>query len=68
MLAFYPEFDTVNQSRSELVLLMDMSNSMSPEDVHAARKVLLLSLIHCPPSWMFNVVVFGTGKNIRTYL
>ena len=62
MLAFYPEFDSPPPAVSEVVFLLDLSNSMSATDVEAACKVLLLSLRHCPQDWFFNVVIFGTGK------
>ena len=61
MLSFYPEFEASNDSASEVVFLLDLSNSMRGDALRDAMKVLLLCLHKLPDAWHFNVVVFGTS-------
>ncbi|XP_022100686.1 poly [ADP-ribose] polymerase 4-like isoform X2 [Acanthaster planci] len=61
MLTFYPEFEAEQTDQSEVVLLLDLSNSMrGGSSLQEAKKVALLALHHLPKDWRFNVVVFGT--------
>jgi len=62
MLTFYPEFDAVSRPDFEVVLLLDLSNSMDGPALVDAKKLLLLLLHHLPPKVTFNIVVFGTGR------
>nr|KAG5699378.1 hypothetical protein BaRGS_008286 [Batillaria attramentaria] len=60
MLTFYPEFEVGSEVKTELVLLLDVSNSMKGTPLQSAKKVALLLLRNMDPTWTFNVVVFGT--------
>ncbi|XP_038059035.1 uncharacterized protein LOC119730290 isoform X2 [Patiria miniata] len=61
MLTFYPEFEAEKNDQSEVVLLLDLSNSMRGGSIlQEAQKVVLLTLHHLPKDWKFNIVVFGT--------
>ncbi|XP_053398285.1 protein mono-ADP-ribosyltransferase PARP4-like [Mercenaria mercenaria] len=61
MLTFYPEFEACESDDVSVILLLDLSNSMKGDAIISAKKVLLLTLQHLPPTWNFNVVVFGTA-------
>lgn len=61
MLTFYPEFEACEADDVNIILLLDLSNSMKGEAIQSAKKILLLTLQHLPPTWNFNIVVFGTG-------
>ncbi|XP_025097286.1 poly [ADP-ribose] polymerase 4-like [Pomacea canaliculata] len=60
MLTFYPEFEVGSEVSSELVLLLDVSNSMKGASLQSAKKLAKLILLTMDASWKFNVVVFGT--------
>lgn len=62
MLTFYPEFEVGSEVSSELVLLLDVSNSMKGASLQSAKKLAKLILLTMDASWKFNVVVFGTSK------
>lgn len=62
MLAFYPEFETADTDMSfEVVIVVDLSNSMKGNAVEDAIKVALLALHHLPATCLFNIITFGTG-------
>ncbi|XP_060597096.1 uncharacterized protein LOC132751015 isoform X2 [Ruditapes philippinarum] len=61
MLAFYPEFEACETDDVNMILLLDLSNSMKGDAIVSAKKVLLLTLQHLPSTWNFNVIVFGTA-------
>ena len=67
MLTFYPEFEADTEGRSEVIFMLDLSNSMRGESLQEAKKILLLALHHLPDEWVFNVVVFGTGRKVACY-
>ncbi|KAL8613683.1 hypothetical protein ACOMHN_029775 [Nucella lapillus] len=60
MLTFYPEFEVGSQDTPEVVILLDVSNSMKGASLQSAKKVALLTLLNLDPGWTFNVVLFGT--------
>ena len=63
MLTFYPEFEAESSGQSEVVVLLDLSNSMrGGTNLQEAKKLVLLILHHLPKNWKFNIIVFGTGK------
>ncbi|XP_072018403.1 protein mono-ADP-ribosyltransferase PARP4-like [Amphiura filiformis] len=61
MLTFYPEFEANTEGRSEVIFMLDLSNSMRGESLREAKKIALLALHHLPDDWVFNIVVFGTA-------
>ena len=64
MLTFYPEFEASTEGRSEVIFMLDLSNSMKGENLKEAKKIALLALHHLPEEWVFNIVVFGTGRDV----
>lgn len=62
MLTFYPEFEAAEDDEVEVILMLDLSNSMKGTSLQEAKKVLLLTLKLLPKTWKFNVAVFGTSK------
>ncbi len=65
MVVFYPEFESPMDSCVELMILVDLSNSMRGEPARTAKSnaLLLLSLLlESEYTVLFNVVIFGTGK------
>jgi hypothetical protein len=62
MLTFYPEFEAAEDNEIEVILILDLSNSMKGKALLEAKKVLLLTLKHLPAHSLFNIVVFGTSK------
>ena len=63
MLTFYPEFDANSSSQSEVVILLDLSNSMrGGSNLQDAKKLVMLILHHMAKDCKFNIVVFGTGN------
>ena len=65
MVVFYPEFEAQMESCIELVVLVDLSNSMKGEASRMAKMnaLLLLNLIiEAGQSVIFNVILFGTGS------
>ena len=62
MLTFYPEFEVGSEATTEIIMLLDVSNSMKGGSLQSAKKVALLTLQNMDPSWTFNVVLFGTSK------
>ncbi|KAM6969967.1 protein mono-ADP-ribosyltransferase PARP4 [Aplochiton taeniatus] len=68
MLVFYPDFDVypdLDFSSSELILLLDTSESMMGEALQNARRVALQILKILDPSLRVNVISFGTDYNER---
>ncbi|CAL1538041.1 unnamed protein product [Lymnaea stagnalis] len=60
MLTFFPEFESAEITEGEIVLALDVSNSMKGDPLIQARKVALLVLKFIPVGWHFNVVRFGS--------
>ncbi|KAJ8314784.1 hypothetical protein KUTeg_006934 [Tegillarca granosa] len=60
MLTFYPEFEAEEDTSIEVVMLLDLSNSMKGSPLTEAKKIILLTLQHLPSSATFNIVAFGT--------
>ncbi|XP_033740043.1 protein mono-ADP-ribosyltransferase PARP4-like isoform X2 [Pecten maximus] len=60
MLTFYPEFEACEDNQAEVILMLDLSNSMTDKGLTEAKKVLLLILHYLPKTWTFNVIIFGT--------
>ncbi|XP_070191086.1 protein mono-ADP-ribosyltransferase PARP4-like [Littorina saxatilis] len=60
MLTFYPEFEVGSEATTEVIVLLDVSNSMQGATLQSAKKVALLTLLNMDPAWTFNVVLFGT--------
>ena len=67
MLTFYPEFEAEGDDDLDLILLLDLSNSMKGASLTQAKKVVLLILHLLPQQCRFNVIVFGTCKLSLTY-
>jgi poly [ADP-ribose] polymerase len=44
MLTFYPEFEAAEDNEIEVILILDLSNSMKGKALLEAKKVLLLTL------------------------
>lgn len=65
MLAFYPEFDSTTLRNSEVIFLVDQSNSMyQSEAIVTARQILLLFLRELPNESLFNIILFGSGCHL----
>ena len=65
MVVFYPDFQNEQQECLEVVLVLDLSNSMKGEPSRIAKTgaLLALDLLHeSRKPLLFNVVVFGSGK------
>ena len=62
MLTFYPEFEVGSEFNTEVIIMLDVSNSMDGQALKNAQKVALLLLLSLNQSWTFNVVRFGTSK------
>ncbi|XP_076466190.1 uncharacterized protein LOC143297656 [Babylonia areolata] len=60
MLTFYPEFEVGSEVNAEVVIMVDVSNSMKGAALQSAKKVALLILHRLSPAGSFNVVLFGT--------
>ncbi|KAM9804501.1 protein mono-ADP-ribosyltransferase PARP4 [Neosynchiropus ocellatus] len=63
MLVFYPNFDSEEAAAGEVVLLLDMSESMRGESLHNARMLALHIIQTLDPNVRVNVVVFGTDHS-----
>lgn len=63
MLVFYPDFDvhSVSPSSSEVVLLLDTSESMR-DLLHSVQEVALWVLGALDPDLNVNIILFGTGQ------
>ncbi|CAG2243592.1 PARP2_3_4 [Mytilus edulis] len=61
MLTFYPEFEAAEDNETEIILVLDLSNSMKGKALLEAKKILLLTLNHLTAHSLFNIVVFGTN-------
>ena len=64
MLTFYPEFEASSMDNFEVIFLFDLSNSMKGKSLEEAKKIMLLALHHLPEQCHFNIVVFGTCKEL----
>ena len=62
MLTFYPEFEVGSEATTEVIILLDVSNSMQGATLQSAKKVALLTLHNMDSAWTFNVVLFGTRE------
>ncbi|XP_063404028.1 uncharacterized protein LOC134687563 isoform X2 [Mytilus trossulus] len=60
MLTFYPEFEAAEDNETEIILVLDLSNSMKGKALLEAKKILLLTLNHLSAHTLFNIVLFGT--------
>ncbi|XP_067947430.1 protein mono-ADP-ribosyltransferase PARP4-like [Watersipora subatra] len=60
MLTFYPEFDCATQANYEMIIMLDLSNSMSADELSAAKKVTLVLLSALSKSSSFNLIAFGS--------
>ncbi|CAG5135718.1 unnamed protein product, partial [Candidula unifasciata] len=60
MLTFYPEFQSSEVEDGEIILILDVSNSMKGTSLLEAKKVALLILQNLPTGWSFNVIRFGS--------
>ena len=65
MLTFYPEFEYSIGDVTEVVIMLDVSNSMAGAALTEAKKVALLTLSLLPDHHLFNIVRFGSGKERR---
>ncbi|KAL3858028.1 hypothetical protein ACJMK2_012644 [Sinanodonta woodiana] len=63
MLTFYPEFESEKEESTEILFLIDMSNSMKGDAERDAKKVLDLALHQLPATYYFNITVFGTSSS-----
>lgn len=62
MLTFYPEFECERQHNYEVILLLDMSNSMCTDDITSAKKIALRLLNTIDSRSTFNLLVFGSSE------
>uniref|UniRef100_A0A2C9KRG3 Poly [ADP-ribose] polymerase n=1 Tax=Biomphalaria glabrata TaxID=6526 RepID=A0A2C9KRG3_BIOGL len=60
MLTFFPEFEAQESTEGEIIILLDVSNSMKDKALNEAKKVALLILKSLQPNWHFNIVKFGS--------
>eukprot|EP00794_Sanderia_malayensis_P009205 gene9205-10179_t len=60
MLTFFPEFDSTKSEATEVVMIIDLSNSMKT-CISDVKKIALLTLLHLPDNCRFNILTFGTG-------
>ncbi|KAK6170199.1 hypothetical protein SNE40_018651 [Patella caerulea] len=60
MLTFFPEFEANEEEETEIVFILDVSNSMSNEGLQDAKKILYLTLHHLSDKTYFNIIAFGT--------
>ena len=61
MLVFYPDFVTDIISDLEIIIMLDLSNSMQGNNLQEAKALTQLILKQLPAACTFNVVIFGTG-------
>ncbi|XP_033113003.1 protein mono-ADP-ribosyltransferase PARP4-like [Anneissia japonica] len=61
MLTFYPEFESESSKLPEILLVLDLSNSMKGENLLQAKKILLMILECLPTHATFNIITFGTN-------
>lgn len=62
MLTFYPEFDCESQDNYELIIMLDLSNSMSVDDITSSKKIALILLNSLSKHASFNLIVFGSSE------
>ena len=62
MLTFYPEFDCEVQQNYEMIIMLDMSNSMSADDITSSKKIALCLLNSLNKHASFNLITFGSSK------
>ena len=62
MLVFYPDFITDIIRDPEIILMIDLSNSMQGNNLEEAKALSKLILRHLPAACTFNVIIFGTGE------
>ena len=60
MLTFYPEFELEELVEGEIIIIIDLSNSMKSTEV---LKLALLVLQNIPEGFKFNIIRFGSGKD-----
>ncbi|KAM8857134.1 protein mono-ADP-ribosyltransferase PARP4 [Synchiropus picturatus] len=64
MLVFYPNFESSKEAATdEVILLLDVSESMRGESLHNARMLALHIIKTLDPNVRVNVVVFGTDHS-----
>ena len=62
MLTFYPEFDCESQDNYEIIILLDMSNSMSSEDIISVKKIAIVLLNSMRSNSSFNLITYGSSE------
>ena len=62
MLTFYPEFDCESQDNYEMIILLDMSNSMSSEDIVSVKKIAIVLLNSISSNASFNLITYGSSE------
>lgn len=63
MLVFYPDFDVDSSSASsEVVLLLDTSESMKGEPLSLAQRIAMQVLQTLELDTRVNIILFGSGK------
>lgn len=63
MLVFYPDFDVDSSSASsEVVLLLDTSQSMKGEPLSLAQRIAMQVLQTLECDIRVNIILFGSGK------
>ncbi|XP_072047176.1 protein mono-ADP-ribosyltransferase PARP4-like [Amphiura filiformis] len=60
MLVFYPDFVTHVIRDPEIILMVDLSNSMQGNNLREAKTLSQLILRQLPAACTFNVIIFGT--------
>ncbi|XP_033122166.1 protein mono-ADP-ribosyltransferase PARP4-like [Anneissia japonica] len=61
MLTFYPEFESESDDSPEILLVLDLSNSMKGDNLVQAKKILMMNLLNLPTEATFNIITFGTN-------
>lgn len=67
MLTFYPEFECAVQDSYEMIIMVDLSNSMTPDDIITAKKVALVLMNSLNNRASFNLITFGSSEYILTH-
>ena len=62
MLTFYPEFDCDSQDNYEMIILLDMSNSMLSEDIISVKKIAIVLINSISSNASFNLITYGSSE------
>lgn len=62
MVTFFPRFEAGNDKFYEVIVVLDVSNSMAADDVVSVKQAAIHLLSKLPRTSLFNVTVFGSSK------